>query len=99
MEMNKVKSFGYQYHNKGRDVSQLEFEKMCLVPLVGARRSKQCLTIAQYQLFCLYKCPNSNVTVYKDQASQREYIYLSDYRLQVFFRILENICHIDEVAR
>lgn len=100
MENNKMETFGYQYYNKGRAISQSEFEKICLVPLVGVQRSKRCLTVIKYQLFCLCENPSRvSVIVHKEQTSQREYIYLTDFRLQVFFRIFENICHIDEVAR
>lgn len=100
MYENEARGYGYQYHNEGRDMSQSEFEEICIVPLVGRQRSKQCLTIAKYQLFCLWRFPScASLIVHKKQDDQREYIYLSDYRIQVFFRILGNICHIDGVAR
>lgn len=89
------KCIQFLYHYNGEEVSQAEFEELCITPLVGPRRTKHCMTLVKYQLFCVWMSADcASVIVHKESTTQREYIYLSDYKIRVFFHLVEDECDI-----
>ena len=89
------KCIEFLYHHHGKEVSQAEFEQLCITPLIGTRRTKQCMTLIKYQLFCVWMYSDcASVIVHYEASGSGEYIYLSDYKIRVFFHLIEDKCDI-----